>query len=360
MATYRQVNLRSPFFSQYSTLEPSAWLELRIWTGDVVSDKPTDATYEMVKEAISSTVTFEVAELVRDYLSQTSSLASGTAWFEITMGDDGSGTDDVQTYLGTEGYTTYIEGLQHNGNTWDADFIALPQDENGDYRVQVTESYSTVIPVYTQPQVIADWNYDKYNLSGVSTGTIDLPLTSDHNTIIQYVTVTHNNSKVVFDFDGVSKTVWVDVLDCNKYNNTGNKPVVLQYVNKYGAKTRLPFSLKYVGSVRTSSDTFKRNLTNYGNLSTNNNLHAERKRITNSKQSFSINTDFMSEYYVQQVEELLLSEYVWALIPTVDDSLYQSVNVKTSEMVTKNHLNDRLIQYTFELETAADYINTVR
>lgn len=361
MATYRQVNLRSPFFSQYSTLETSAFLDLRIWTGDVVSDRPTDATYEMTKEAVDGAVTFEVAELIRDYLSQTSTLSSGTVWFEITMGDDGAGVDDVETYLGTEGYTTYIEGLQHNGNSWDADFVGLPVDSDGSYRVQVTESYAGVIPVYVQSQVAGDWSYEKFNLSNVGQGSVDFTLLpNDHNTMVTYITVTHNDSKVVMDFNGTAVTVYVDALECSKYNSTTNKPVILQYVNKYGMKTRLPFSMKYVGQIKTSSDSFTRNLTNYGNLATNNNLHAERKRITNSKQSFTINTDFMSEYYVQQVEELLLSEYVWALVPTVNDSLYQSVNVATSDMVTKTHLNDKLIQYTFEIETAANYINQVR
>ena len=95
-------------------------------------------------------------------------------------------------------------------------------------------------------------------------------------------------------------------------------------------------------------------------MTSGNQLHVSRKRILNSKQSFTINTDWMPEYYVKQIEELLLSEYVWALIPTVDANVYQSVNITTNNMSKKNHLNDKLIQYTFSLETAADYINTIR
>tara|TARA_R110002153_G_scaffold41530_1_gene118414 strand:- start:206 stop:412 length:207 start_codon:yes stop_codon:yes gene_type:complete len=68
----------------------------------------------------------------------------------------------------------------------------------------------------------------------------------------------------------------------------------------------------------------------------------------------------MPEYYVEQMEEILLSEYVWTLLPSVDGSDYQAVNVTTSEIGKKNHLNDKLIQYSFSIEVAADYINTLR
>ena len=36
------------------------------------------------------------------------------------------------------------------------------------------------------------------------------------------------------------------------------------------------------------------------------------------------------------------------------------VNVKTSEMIHKTSVNDRLIEYTIDFEDAFDYINNVR
>ena len=69
----------------------------------------------------------------------------------------------------------------------------------------------------------------------------------------------------------------------------------------------------------STSESFKRNVVNYGSLSTTNVEHASRKLIKASKQSFTINTDYINEYYVKQLEELILSEYVWASIPHVSE-----------------------------------------
>ena len=359
MSQYRNINLRSPFYTQYSSTEQFVDLELKIWAGDIVTEKPTDADYTLVKEVSDGLATFEVAELIRDYLAHTSSLSSGFVWVEVKMSDTGDGIDEYITYLASEGYRTYTEGLQHDGESFESDFVALPTYNGlGASKVFVTENKSTVIPVYVQPQNATDWSYETFDLSGNGNGSVAWPVTTESSEQFRHIVVTHNMSKVVVSFDGDNYQIDVDALDCNKYNTDGS--VILQYVNKYGVKARMPFSLKYVEQIKTKSDMFTRNLTNYNALTSGNQLHVSRKRITNSKQSFTINTDWMSEYYVKQIEELLLSEFVWALIPSVDANVYQSVNLTTSDMGKKNHLNDKLIQYTFNIETAADYINTVR
>ena len=95
----------------------------------------------------------------------------------------------------------------------------------------------------------------------------------------------------------------------------------------------------------------------YSGLTNGNGLHASRKRITGSKQRFTLNTDWLAEYYVQQLEELVLSEYVWLVKPTGNPI---PVNVTNSSFSKKTHLNDKLINYTINVETASEYINTVR
>jgi hypothetical protein len=159
-------------------------------------------------------------------------------------------------------------------------------------------------------------------------------------------------SYVYFDFDGNGQTVLVDVLRCSKY-----EAINLMYVNKSGMKTYFPFILKSIEKIKSSSDTFNRSLVDYNGLSSNSGLHASRRRITGTKQSFVLNSDWIAEYYVKQLEELLLSEYVW-LVKGADNPV--PVNVTTSTMEKKTHLNDKLINYSIELETASNYINTVR
>tara|TARA_R110002050_G_scaffold122494_3_gene241095 strand:+ start:110 stop:1189 length:1080 start_codon:yes stop_codon:yes gene_type:complete len=359
MSQYRNINVRSPFYTQYSSAEQFVDLELRVWIGDFTTDKPAAADYTMTKEVDNGAATFEIAELIRDIFTQDSSLSSGFAWVEVKMSDTGDAADEYTQYLASEGYRVYTQDLQHDGESFESDFVALPvYDQFGNSRVFVTENKSTVVPIYVQPQNATDWEYQTYDLSGNGNGWVQLPQTTDSSGQFKHIVVNKNHSKIEFSFDGDNTIVYIDVLDCNKYNKDG--AVILQYVNKYGAKTRMPFSLKYIESIAAKSDSFQRNLTSYNGLTSGNNMHSNRKRILSAKQTFTINTDWMPEYYVAQIEELLLSEYVWALLPTVDGNNYQPVNITTSNIAKKNHLNDKLIQFTLDLEVAVDYINSLR
>ena len=427
MAQYRSLNVRSPFFTQLSTTQILVNCEVRLWKGDVVTDLPVDYTYLLTKEPTSGASTFEVAELARDFLAHSSSLTSGYCWMQIKM-IDGDQTDVVDTYLISEGYTLYTEGLQSNAQTPVYDFVGLPVDDESisvflqKRRIMVTESGTNIIPYFSNPldnaiktgtvsvtagQVavvgvgtlftaefslggrvtIADENLviatitdnfnmtlttahvagasgvpiyttyedhtlEAYNLSNVGLGEGTVAQKTNSSQMVRNFIVTPSMSTVFFDFNGVSQTVIVDVLRCSKY-----EAINLMYVNKYGMKTYFPFILKSIEKIKSSSDTFNRSLVDYNGLSSNSGLHASRKRITGTKQSFVLNTDWIAEYYVKQLEEVLLSEYVW-LVKGAENPV--PVNITTSTMEKKTHINDKLINYSIELETASNYINTVR
>ena len=134
---------------------------------------------------------------------------------------------------------------------------------------------------------------------------------------------------------------------------------MLTYVNKYGAKNTFAFTLKHTEEITSSSQSFKRNVLNYDSVSSFNAKHSSRKILKDSKQVFTINTDYINEYYVEQLQELILSEYVWANIAHVSSDLIP-VTLIDKKISKKNHVNDKLIQYTFKIEVARDYINTIR
>ena len=81
--------------------------------------------------------------------------------------------------------------------------------------------------------------------------------------------------------------------------------------------------------------------------------------ITATTKVYTINTDFLNEYYVNQLEELMLSEYVWAKDYS-EGNTFIPVKITNHKIVKKNHLNDKMIQYTFSYELARDYVNTIR
>ena len=419
MARYRSLNVRSPFFIQRITTQLLVNCEVRLWVGDGQAI-PTDYTYLLTKEPTSNASTFEVAELARDFLAHNTSLTSGYCFMQIKL-VDGDQADAYETYLISEGYTIYTEGLQSNAQTPVFDFVGLPLDVVN-RRIMVTESGTNVIPYLANPlnntirtgnvsitagqvavvgvgslfttqfsvgssvtianeeftvstitdnlnltvntphtigatgvaiySTYIDHTVEAYDLSNNGLGSNIIPQKSNSSQIIRNFIVTPSMSSVFFDFNGNEQEVIVDVLRCSKY-----EAINLMYVNKSGMKTYFPFILKSIEKIKSSSDNFNRSLVNYSSLSSNSGLHASRKRITGTKQSFVLNTDWIAEYYVKQLEEVLLSEYVW-LVKGAENPI--PVNVTTSTMEKKTHLNDKLINYSIELETASNYINTVR
>jgi hypothetical protein len=375
---YRQINVRSPFYVEKTTSEPIIQLNLRVWRGGVTTSRPTTATYVLEKESVDGKAIFEISELVRDYIVQGDSIyALNTVWVEAEVNDFTLAGATTETYLATEGYTTHTEAVQKTGDAFIDSFVMLPKDMYGNYRVTGAAGETSLVQIMTNATNYTDWNVTENYADGTTTSYAYTPvLTGSSNSIIQTLLLPENLVSVDFDLDGETATLYHDIFDCNKYNtplpvdSVGytrplyydadlQRPVMLNYVNKYGAKNSFAFTLKHTEDITSTSESFKRNVVNYSSLSTTNVEHASRKIVKASKQSFTINTDYINEYYVQQLEELILSEYVWASIPHVSSGLIP-VTITDKKMAKKNHVNDKLIQYTFTLEVARDYINTIR
>lgn len=341
----KMIFTRSPFFVQFASAQQTVFCDVKIWVGDKVSDKPASITYALNKEVTSGAATFEIAELMRDFLSHSSTLTSGFAWAEVTL-SDGVAVNSVNTYFVTEGYTLYDEGLQHNSTASSSERVCVTSDN-----VYAVEGQTVSIPVYVNGN-LALYSYEKFNLAGVGQGSVNFSSSNLSNNQIKYVVVNENDSKVVFNFNGVSKTIFVNTFRCSKFD-----PLLITYVNKFGAKAQQWFTLLSKESLASSSDTFQRSLVDYAGLNNGNQLHAFRKRITGSKQSFTLNADYVQESDVESFEELFLSEYVW-LIEGANNPI--PVNLNSNSMEKKKHVNDKLINYSFNVETASNYINTVR
>ena len=349
MPNYRNINVRSPFFTQKATTGSVVNCEIRLWKGDVVTDLPVDYTYLLSKEPTSGKSTFEVAELARDFLSHTTSLSSGFAWMELKLKDT-IVADDTFTFLVSEGYSINTEGLQSTNDTPVYNFVGLPVDNTPQqkYRIMVAEGSSNNIPYFS--------NSDGANYFVDDGAVVLIPVTTTSTTMVKTKLVNPNDISLEFDFDGNVQIVIVDVLRCSKFD-----VVHLLYVNKLGFKTKFPFILKSTEKISIDSESFSRSTVDYGALTLNTNSHSSRKRIKDTKQSFVLNSDWIAEYYVSQFEELMLSEYVWLQKDLPDgEELVLPVNITTSKLDKKTHLNDKLINYSIEIETASNYINTIR
>ena len=115
--------------------------------------------------------------------------------------------------------------------------------------------------------------------------------------------------------------------------------------------------MKSTEKFKIKDDGFSRSVIDYNTLSVNNGIHSYKRRVLESKESYTLNTPFLDEENVEAFEELLLSEYVWL---KKEGESYIPVVVKDMSMTRKTHLNDKLIQYTVEVESANHLVNIQR
>ena len=115
-----KINVRSPFYYKVSPSSgdiDTVTLDLFIYTGTKITDKGT-AKYSITKSRLGdiNSVTFELAELIRDYLDIEfdGEYDSQTVWvrmeYDLTIigGGSESGTDD---YIAFDGYGYFEEGI---------------------------------------------------------------------------------------------------------------------------------------------------------------------------------------------------------------------------------------------------------
>ena len=114
------INARSPYFIKYtagSIALTEVSLEIRIWNG-LKTSPPTSATYTITKtpleQVANNTITFEISELIRDYLyTEYYNLAVDAVWVKLdatkTFSDTSTSTE-TDTLLALDGFGYFEEG----------------------------------------------------------------------------------------------------------------------------------------------------------------------------------------------------------------------------------------------------------
>ena len=148
--------------------------------------------------------------------------------------------------------------------------------------------------------------------------------------------------------------------DEGRYDSIESNNVRLCWLNQWGAWDYFTFSQKAVKKVNTRSTTFTQLAGTWGeaNYHINGYKGGTRKLRVNAKENITVNTAFLQENYNVIFEELMNSPEVYMLrgyesVTRTGDALMKyvvPVRVTTSSFTRKTIANDRLIQYTFELE----------
>ena len=359
--------LRSPYWVTKSrTLLDYIVVDLYIWTGDLVTDEPSSPTIQLRSTAFDGKASVDIAEFARDYVEVTFSgtEASNAVWvrYDLTWTDtdNATGTDTSVYLVGLDGFSYFEDGINYQ---WSNDILM------GSER-QVAYG-STVINVPVWHYYLTGYKLWKNPNLGTPFHTVT-GLTADDDTsdVIRYISnfgSADYADYITLQFDNgtpYERTVYIDYQDCTKYQYQK-----VYFVNRYGAIQQIHFLGKSMVTMNVEDNTYKRNiLENDGTYS--NKRHQIHTLNKNGKISITLNSGWVKETENDTFTELLLSEQVWLYLEKAElgigwigkesSSFVLPVLVKTKTLQIKNNTNDKLINYTIELEGASDRINTVR
>jgi len=312
------IGVRSPYFISGATGGKSYQIKVTI-----------DGTlrYTIFKN-LDGNASFEISELVRDYLDivysgtlsstpETDYVAEVEVYLDVWSTANGTGTGDLvsTTVLdvdASEGYGYFTDGYNYdlpgsNALLLSSDTIWSPEDTAGAFYYKSSAGEITRM------------TYSTTDSSKTSPG-------------------------------GSFWTLNIKRFPCSKYD-----AIKLVFINRFGMPQELYFFNKTTEAVSSTKEQYKSsNIPVSGNYSV-----YEHQYKTFNKQGnlrYILNTGYVDESYNPYMQELMLSEQVWMHI----DGIVVPITVNSSDVSFKTSLNDKLVNYTVEVQEANDLINSMR
>lgn len=367
-----KINVRSPYYVylNISKLE-SATLSLWIYTGTQGS-RPVTPTYVLSASAVNFTVNFEIAELVRDYMTYNADdYETEIVWvdYQITKTVSGNtSTDPIALNKGFYGFGYFQEGVN-------------PQNDSGLLQSNLTvvklDDAPVVLPVDTNKVSTVQYyseNQEVYEKNFIPTTTSSTQIQYVSNTVngtdefadrVYRDNGTFENSICLHEFLETNITFPVDTIYINSddgvtvvkvQNITECKydPYKLSFINKFGALQNLWFFKRSNKQLSTKTEDFKRNTLVANSYDVD--KHQQKNLYKMGNEKMDLNTGFYPEEYNEVFKQMQLSEDCWIEI----DNVVLPVNVSDSSFSYKTSLNDKLINYNIKIDFAFDTINNIR
>jgi hypothetical protein len=150
-------------------------------------------------------------------------------------------------------------------------------------------------------------------------------------------------------------------------------PVQLAYISRYGTWNYATFFKRSEETIDVTKEEYRTITGNVQDGAYRYGLHnpVYKKYNTNGKRRLTINSGFVDEAFKEVMEQMMLSEYV--LVVTQEASTVVksgssytytanngsvAVNVATSNLTKQKEVNEKLINYTLDIEYAFDELNT--
>lgn len=377
------INARSPYYIKQvadtgKTLQ-SVQLNLFIYPDVKGTDKPTTATYTLTKTPLTSTtnnyVVFEISELIRDYLyTEYYNEAQDAVWVEAdidyTHTDETTGSNNID-YLAFDGFGLFNEGANPRTSTDPTQSSFTPMVLQSNRTVYFVRGQDIKIPIFSEPEpsIVTTigsgvWNevgvyWEETNPTWDSTSTSQSVTDSDDSDDkIQYLIIesdyaTDGDTITITSTQGSSQTTVITLKElCDpKYT-----PIRMIFYNKYGALQDVYANKKSTSDLKIKDENYKTNTFDLASLTYSTNSPTVQRFRVQAKESVNVNTDFYVEEMNEPIKQMLLSENVWL---EIDGEIIPAL-VKDTTFKQKTHVNDKLIQYSFNFEYAFDHIQNVR
>jgi hypothetical protein len=374
-----KINVRSPYYIGIG-IDPtidnltSTQLELYIYQGEQTNDRPTTRTYLLNSFAVDNVCVFEIAELIRDYFTNVFDGDYSTNIFWV----------DYRT-------TTFVQGVAQttSGYTQLKAFFGYGLFEDGanpENSKAVLQSNTKIVKLDDAPAVIAvDTSLATqvtYLNNGTQVYTKAISTSTNSNAQIEYVTSGVNGSDefedrviqdggtfegsdcltafegeyTLFNFDTilVDSSTGVTKLTVTNESECKFTPYKITFINKYGTLQDIWFFKRTNETLTTKTEKFKKNIISGASYSISN--HQDKTLTKNGKEKLTLNTGYYPEAYNEVFKEMQLSEDCWIEI----NSKTLPIQVTSSSFAYKTQLNDKIINYTIEIEFAFDTINNIR
>ena len=378
-----KINVISPYFINLDTTNlTSATLELRIYIGGAETTWQGSPQYTLTSTAINTKINFEIAELIKDYIPAE---FNGTYPNSVAAADDyttmyvdyrttetlSSGSPVVTTVLGVRaflGYGYFEEGvnpqllqgyLQSNTTILKSDDDAL--------RIPIDNENTTSVAFFNDNEQIYTWTpsvglkiQDQIQYVSTSSAGVDNYRervegsggTFEDNICLQQFL----KSETIYPVDEVivNAVEGVTVIKVNNISECKFNPYKLTFINKFGVYQDIWMFKKNSISIAATEERFKRNILTNGLYNTY--IHQNAILTKNAKQSLTLNSGYYPESNNELFKQLILSERVWIEY----DNKTLPVLITSNSLGFKTSLNDRLIDYTIQVEFAYQTINNVR
>ncbi len=378
-----KINVISPYFINLDTTNlTSATLELRIYIGAAETTWQGSPQYTLTSTAINEKINFEIAELIKDYIPAE---FNGTYPNTITATDDyttiyvdyrttetlSSGSPVVTTVLAERaflGYGYFEEGVnpQLLQGYLQSNTTILKSDDDS-LRIPVDNENTTSVAFFNNGEQIYTWTpissaKIQDQIAYVSTASADVDNyrervetsggTFEDNICLQQFL----KSETIYPVDEVivNAVEGVTVIKVNNISECKFNPYKLTFINKFGVYQDLWMFKKNSINISATEEKFKRNILTNGSYNTYN--HQNTILTKNAKQNLTLNSGYYPESNNELFKQLILSERVWIEY----DNKTLPVLITSNSLGFKTSLNDRLIDYTIQVEFAYQTINNVR